>query len=115
MSKLPFTIAENAKFGFRANAPVAVVASKTKFSFKSVLLTAIVGAFALGAGIAHADAADLNIFELRLENNGNMYVLDSAMSGDDCVNAIAETSAYIDENGRAVAIPADAPMYCVSM
>lgn len=100
----------------RSRFPAATsIASGSRFTFSRLLAIAIIGGAAFGASIGYAMARDMAVFELRLENNGNMYVVDSGMTGDDCLNAIDEVSAYIDESGAKVAVPADAPFYCVSM
>lgn len=75
MSKLPFRISPSYRVGFRANyAPASYVVAQKKMPFwRAVLicmLAAFVASFAVGSALA-----------------GDMYVLDSAMTGKgDCVS-----------------------------
>ena len=117
MSKLPFTIAPVLYRRTVAEklAPNGFIVHKKKSRFGLCVALASAIAFLLPFAIGSAFAHDMNVFELRLEHAGNMYVLDSAMTGDDCINATHEANAFIDEHGRKVAIAADDPLYCVSM
>ena len=91
MSKLPFTIAPVLYRRTVAEklAPNGFIVHKKKSRFGLCVALASAIAFLLPFA-SQAFAHDMNVFNLRLEHAGNMYVLDSGMTGDD-------------------------PLYCVSM
>ena len=117
MSKLPFTIApvlyrrsvaeRIAPNGFIVHKP------KTRFGLCVALCAAI--AFLVPFAAFASDQSIYAVYELRVELNGNLYVADSGLTGDDCVLQTYQIDAIIDEHGNRVSVPKDAPVYCVSM
>ena len=91
MSKLPFTVSPVLSRRTVADelAPNGFIVHKKKSRFGLCVALASAIAFLLPFA-SQAFAHDMNVFNLRLEHAGNMYVLDSGMTGDD-------------------------PLYCVSM
>lgn len=118
MSKLPFTVSPSFKRGTRAwFAPASYVVHKPKTRFGLCVALASAIAFLLPFA-SQAFAADQSIFavyELRVELNGSLYVADTGLTGDDCILQTYQIAEIIDEHGNHVAVPKDAPVYCVSM
>lgn len=116
MSKLPFEISASFKSAkFNRHMVSSSIEIKREYPFYRIVILAMAVTFLSVIAIGSAFAHDMAVYELRLEHAGNMYVLVSAMTGDDCINATHEANAFIDEHGRKVAIAADDPLYCVSM
>lgn len=116
MSKLPFEISASFKSAkFNRHMVSSSIVTKSEYPFYRIVVLAMAVTFLSVIAIGSAFAHDLNVFELRLEHAGNMYVLDSGMSGDDCATATHEVAAFTNEHGAKVAIAADDPLYCVSM
>lgn len=118
MSKLPFTVSPSFKRGTRAwFAPSAYVvhAPKSRFGLCVALAAAIAFLVPFASQAFAANDSIYNVFELRAELNGQLYVLDSGLSGNDCVLATYQVDSLIDEHGNRVSVPKDAPVYCVSM
>ena len=116
MSKLPFEISASFKSAkFNRHMVSSSIVTKSEYPFYRIVILAMAVTFLSVIAIGSAFAHDMAVFELRLEHAGNMYVLDSGMTGDDCVNATHAADSFIDQHGAKVRIAADDPLYCVSM
>lgn len=119
MSRLPFTVSPVLYRRTVAEklAPNGFIVHKKKSRFGLCVALASAIAFLLPFA-SQAFAADQSIFavyELRVELNGSLYVADTGLTGDDCILQTYRIAEIIDEHGNHVAVPKDAPVYCVSM
>lgn len=65
---------------------------------------------------SYANAADTaHEYEVRVELNGQLYIADYGLTAGECEQTMDELTHIVDETGKKVFVPLDAPVYCVSM